>query len=113
MRFSALFVGLATLIATVLADCGHSSAPPDNGDIALYEKENCSGSYRNVGAMDFCENMVDFDACSAITRAGVTCDIYKTDGCDEDYIATIDSAGYRAFCGVFIDNVQSVRCRNA
>ncbi|KAG0041399.1 hypothetical protein BGZ83_001861 [Gryganskiella cystojenkinii] len=113
MRFSALALTLAALMATVLADCGSSDARPDNGEIALYRNKDCSSNYLNVGALDSCQDWPDFDACSAITRYGVTCDIYKTDGCSDDYIATIDSAGYRNFCGWFRDNVQSVRCRNA
>ncbi|KAF9569961.1 hypothetical protein EC968_002403 [Mortierella alpina] len=98
---------------TVRADCNRPDAPPDDGEIALYRDEDCSGDYLNVGAMDSCQDWPDFDACSAITRQGVTCDIYKSDGCDDDYIVTVDSAGYRDFCGWFADTVQSVRCRAA
>ncbi|KAF9899476.1 hypothetical protein BX616_003012 [Lobosporangium transversale] len=112
MRFSALALALIA-VATVQANCNHPSAPPDNGEIALYRGKDCTGIYLNVGAMNSCQNWPDFDACSAITRRGVTCDIYKSDGCSNDYIATIDSSGYRNFCGWFKDNVQSVRCRAA
>ncbi|KAF9094349.1 hypothetical protein BGX27_001470 [Mortierella sp. AM989] len=113
MRFATLAFGLAALIVAVNADCNHPTAPPDNGEIALYRRRNCAGPYLNVGALNSCQNWPDFYACSAITRKGVTCDIYKKDGCRDKYIATIDSAGYRNFCGLFLDNVQSVRCRVA
>ena len=113
MRFTFALHVLLGSVATVLADCNASDAPPDDGEIALYANENCSGNYLNVGALNSCQDWPDFEACSAITRQGVTCDIYKSDGCSDDYIATIDSSGYRAFCGWFRDNVQSVRCRNA
>ncbi|KAF9920510.1 hypothetical protein FBU30_009640 [Linnemannia zychae] len=113
MRFITFALGLTALIAAANADCSRSDARPDSGDIALYAKENCSGSYLNVGAMNSCQNWPDFNACSAITRSGVVCDIYKSDGCSSSYIATVDSSGYRKFCGWFTDNVQSVRCRNA
>ncbi|KAF9907699.1 hypothetical protein BX616_000354 [Lobosporangium transversale] len=113
MRFSLLTLGLIAFAAVVKADCSHSSAPPDDGEIALYRGRDCTLNYLNVGAMNSCQNWPDFGACSAITRRGVTCDIYKSDGCSSDYIATIDSAGYRNFCGTFPDTVQSVRCRAA
>jgi len=113
---STLFVlVLASSVATVIADCNRSDAPPDTGDIALYHDSNCRGDYLNIGAMNSCQNWPDFDACSAITRRGVTCDIYDSDGCDgDDYIATIDSAGYRNFCDwPWDETIQSVRCRSA
>ena len=114
MRSTTFILALATSAATaVLANCSDPSAPPDSGEIALYAGKDCTGSYLNVGALGSCQNWPDFDACSAITRRGVVCDIYKSDGCSDDYIASIDSAGYRNFCGWFADNVQSVRCRNA
>lgn len=113
MRSTSILLALASSMAKVMANCSHPSAPPDTGEIALYRDPNCSGNYLNVGALNSCQNWVDFNACSAITRAGVTCDIYKSDGCRDEYIATIDSAGYRQFCGLFVDRVQSVRCRTA
>ncbi|KAK4154407.1 hypothetical protein C8A00DRAFT_32836 [Chaetomidium leptoderma] len=113
MHFTTLLLALASSVAPAIADCSNASAPPDNGEIALYRDENCSGAYLNIGALDSCQNWPDFDACSAITRKGVVCDIYKSDNCDDDYVASIDSAGYRAFCGWFVDNIQSVRCRTA
>ncbi|KAL2198387.1 hypothetical protein P885DRAFT_67574 [Corynascus similis CBS 632.67] len=113
MRLTSFTLVLAGTAATVLANCSDPSAPPSDGEIALYRGEDCTGNYLNVGALNSCQNWPDFDACSAITRSGVVCDIYKSDGCNEDYIDSIDSAGYRYFCGVFVDNVQSVRCRAA
>ena len=106
-------LALVTLSGRALANCSNSDAPPDEGEIALYYDYNCSGRYLNVGALDSCQDWPSFRACSAITRRGITCDIYKSDGCNKDYIATIDSAGYRNFCGTFADTVQSVRCRTA
>lgn len=75
MRFSALAVSLAALMAVVRADCSRSDAPPDNREVALYENENCSGNYLNIGALNSCQNWPEFHACSTITRVGVTCDI--------------------------------------
>ncbi|KAK4187548.1 hypothetical protein QBC35DRAFT_498549 [Podospora australis] len=115
MHPTTLLLTVTTLLApTVMADCSADWAFPDDGEIALYEKENCKGSYLNVGALNSCQNWPDFDACSAKTRRGVVCDIYKVDGCNsDDIVVTVDSDGYRAFCGVFTDNIQSVRCRVA
>jgi len=113
MRPNTILLAIATLFASVAANCNDPSASPDNGDIALYYKTDCRSPYLNVGAIGSCQDWPDFDACSAITRKGVVCDIYKQDGCDKGYIATIDSAGHRDFCGFFTDTVQSVRCREA
>ncbi|KAL2154401.1 hypothetical protein VTH82DRAFT_3077 [Thermothelomyces myriococcoides] len=101
---------LAGAISTVRADCAHPSAPPSTGDIALYGDENCSGDYLNVAALGVCNSVPSFDACSAITRPGVRCDIFKTDGCKADYVVTVDETGYRGFCGWFDDTIQSVFC---
>ncbi|KAK4442274.1 hypothetical protein QBC34DRAFT_418958 [Podospora aff. communis PSN243] len=113
MHPSTLFLTLTTLLATATADCSASWAAPDDGEIALYRDSNCKGEYLNVGALNSCQSWPDFDACSAKTRAGIVCDIYKSDGCPTtgDYVATIDSAGYRSFCGAFRDNIQSLQCR--
>jgi hypothetical protein len=112
MHVTTVLFALAASVAPAIADCSADWAKPNTGDIALYHDENCKGPYLNVGAMGRCENSPDFDACSAVTRNGVTCDIYKNDNCG-DYVVTVDSAGYRAFCGSFRDNIQSVRCRAA
>lgn len=88
MRPTSLVPALASSFSTVFADCSRFDAPPDTGDIALYRHENCSGSYLNVGALNSCQNWPNFDACSAITRKRVTCDIYKSDGCKDNYIVT-------------------------
>ena len=112
MRPVSFLVALAGSIqvATVTAAC--DSAPSD-GEIALYDNTDCTGNKLNIGALFSCQSWPDFWACSAITRPGVTCDIYRVDNCNAGYIATIDSAGYRNFCGGFLDNIQSVRCRVA
>ncbi|KAF9914092.1 hypothetical protein BX616_008987 [Lobosporangium transversale] len=112
MRFSTLALGLVAFVATAQAACSNASAKPDSGDIALYNGKDCSGTYTNVGAMNTCKTGLDFKACSAITRKGVTCDIYKANKCSGAAI-TIDSAGYRGFCGTFKDTINSVRCRSA
>ncbi|KAG0335483.1 hypothetical protein BG000_007480 [Podila horticola] len=80
MRFSVLAISLSAPMAAVRADCSRSDAPPDNGEVALYENENCSGNYLNIGALNSCQKWPEFDACSAITRVGVKCDIYKSYG---------------------------------
>ncbi|KAH6847183.1 hypothetical protein B0I37DRAFT_414945 [Chaetomium sp. MPI-CAGE-AT-0009] len=113
MHFTTFILALAGSVAPVIADCSAAWAAPDDGEIALYRDVNCKGNYLNIGAMNSCQNWPDFDACSAKTRQGVVCDIYKSDNCDDDYVASIDSAGYRNFCGVFVDNIQAVRCRAA
>ncbi|KAF9896870.1 hypothetical protein BX616_006607 [Lobosporangium transversale] len=113
MRYSIFALGLVAFISSGKADCHHPSAPPDTGDISLYRGRNCVGRYLNVAAMDTCQDWPEFDACSAITRKGVTCDIYKSDGCSGDYVTTIDSSGYRQFCGLGPETIQSVRCRAA
>jgi hypothetical protein len=113
MRFTSLALALAGSAGVAVADCGSYTAYPDDGEIALYRNYNCHGKYSNVAAMNTCVSDVGFDACSAITRKGVTCDIYKSNDCDGGYIATIDSDGYRYFCGWIVDTVKSVRCRSA
>ncbi|KAL2174620.1 uncharacterized protein P884DRAFT_272328 [Thermothelomyces heterothallicus CBS 202.75] len=110
MHFTSIALLLAGAASTVLADCGNPSAPPSDGDIALYSGEDCSGGYLNVGALNSCQSWPNFEACSAITRKGVRCDIYKQDSCKDGFIATIDETGYRSFCGWVSDTVQSVRC---
>jgi hypothetical protein len=109
MRPTTLVLALASSVTTVMADCNRADARPDTGDIALYSRNNCSGAYLNVGgAIGRCESQFRFDACSAITRLGVVCQIFSADGCTGSSVL-IDSTGYRNFCGSF-GTVESVYC---
>ncbi|OAR05873.1 hypothetical protein LLEC1_04535 [Akanthomyces lecanii] len=110
MHFALYTLAIA---ATAWANCSNPSAPPDTGDIALYADDNCSGGYLNVGAFNTCQSWMDFDACSAITRPGVTCDIFTTQGCNDEFVVTVDSTGYRSFCGLISDHIRSVQCFSA
>ncbi|KAL2154748.1 hypothetical protein VTH82DRAFT_3424 [Thermothelomyces myriococcoides] len=111
MRFTSIAFLLAGAASAVLADCSHPSAPPDNGDLALYAGKDCTGAYLNVAALNYCQNSPKFAACSGITRKGVVCDIYLRDGCGSPHV-TIDETGWRNFCGNIPDVIQSVRCYN-
>lgn len=112
MHSATFLLALTCSIVTINAKCSDPSARPDDGEIAIYNGIDCSGSYLNIGALFSCQNWPDKNCCSAITRdPTVTCDIYASDNCDDDFIARVDSAGFRNFCGDGgVRNIQSVNC---
>jgi hypothetical protein len=101
---------LASFIATVITDYNDLNAPSDTGDIVLYCNKNCFRKFLNIDDIGDYENSVDFNACFAITKQGITCDIYRANNYKSGHIVTIDLFSFKNLCGLLANNVQSVRC---
>ncbi|KAF9919433.1 hypothetical protein BGZ65_012199, partial [Modicella reniformis] len=112
MRFITLALGLASLIAAVSAGCNDNYDIPPMGLLGLFAKPNCPGKPIDVGVVDKCQNDVGFRACSADAKHGYRCDIFGSNGCNNNLIAKVNSSGQPDLCkwraGVL---VQSVICR--